>query len=112
MKCVTCVDSLTSTDQSAHEFVVLVDRGKLTRPSKSAVTVCLEAERVLQRLLKGSGKSLPRGTGVHDTVASAVLMNTADMHLCEELHEHQFDAAVEDNHVHLLVKNIASFFVR
>ena len=110
--CNNCVNALHSPDGSAHPFVDLVDRGKLTRPSKSAVTVCLESERVIQMLLKSAGKSLPRGSGLRDTVAKEVLENTADKHLFDELLEHQFDVAVEDNHTHLLVKRIASFFTR
>ena len=68
-KCFDCVKALLSSDDNAHEFLNFIDRGKLTRPSKSAVSVCLESEKVLQRLLKGSGESLPRTYGIHDTVA-------------------------------------------
>ena len=112
MTCPSCISALLSSDSTAHPFVDFVDRGKLTRPSKSAVAVCLQTERVLQGLLKSSGNSLPRGSGLDTSLASAVLKNTSEMHLFDELLAHQFDAAVEDNHIHLLVKNIASFFAR
>ena len=104
--------ALLSSDDTTHKFLNFIDRGKLTRPSKSAVSVCLESEKVLQRLPKGSGESLQRNSSIHDTVASAVLENTADMGLFSDLFEHQFETAVEDNHVHLLVKSVASFYTR
>ena len=112
MKCVLCVVALDSTDRTAHDFVALVDRGNLTRPSPSAIAVCMESEKVFQRLLRISGNTLPKDRNVQDKVASVVLDNTSDSNLFPELHEHQFDAAVEDNHVHLLVKRIASFYTR
>ena len=34
------------------------------------------------------------------------------MELFSELHGHQFDTAVEDNHLHLLVKNITAYYAR
>ena len=74
-----------SKEHTAHEFVTLVDRGKLTRPSKSVVKVCMEAEKVLQRLLKVSGNALPKKYNVPGTVASAVLQNTGNLELFNEL---------------------------
>ena len=112
MTCPSCVNALVSSDRTAHPFVDLVDRGKLVRPSKSAVAVCLQTERVLQGLLKSSGRSLPQGSGLHTSVASSVLETTSEMHLFDKLLDHQYDAAVEDNHIHLPVKNISSFFAR
>ena len=107
-KCFDCVKALISDDGSAHQFLCSIDRGRLT----SAVKVCLESEKVLQRLLKASGDSLPRTTGKHDTVASAVLENTGNMNLFSSLYQHQFEAAVEDNHIHLLIKSVAAFYAR
>ena len=79
---------------------------------KSAVKVCLETEKVLQRRMKLSGNATSKGQDVHNTVASAVLKTTADLHLFEELFSHQFETPVEDNHVHLLIRRIAAFYAR
>ena len=71
----------------------------------------METEKVLQRMLKGS-KRLPRGVGLPEAVSTKVMSLTKDKELFPELHSHQFDMAVEDNHVHLLVKRIAAYFAR
>ena len=88
------------------------DRGGLMRPSQSAVTICMEAERVLQRLLRKSGGKLPQGFGFTQAITSAVLSNTRDTQLFPELFQHQFLTAVEDNHIHLLVKKVCSHYAR
>ena len=111
-KCESCSKALISSDGTAHAFVAYVDRGHVTRPSKSAVRVCLESEKVFQRLTRFSKKNLPQGNALHERIASAVLSNTAEMNLFEELTSHQFESAVEDNHIHLLVKSVSTFYSR
>ena len=86
--------------------------GGLKRPSSSTVSVCMEAEKVLQRLLRVSGGKLPQGGGLTQAVTTAVQLNTQHMHLFPDLIQHQFDTAVEDNHIHILVKQICSYFTR
>ena len=111
-KCEICSKALLSSDGTAHAFVAYVDRGHVTRPSKSAVKICLESERVFQRLMRFSKTNVPQGNALHERIASAVLLNTAEMNLFEELTSHQFESAVEDNHIHLLVKKVSTFYSR
>ena len=88
------------------------DNYQSLRPSDSVVTICMEAERVLQRLLQRLGGKLPQGYGFTQAITTAVLSNTRDMELFPELLQHQFDTAVEDNYIHLLVKRISSYYAR
>ena len=92
MKCTLCKDALHSHDQTVHDFITLVDRGSLVWPSESVVKVCVSTEKVMVGLLKLSKKAHPKGDRVHQTVATSVLENTADMNLFETLQAHQFDA--------------------
>ena len=112
MKCDLCKKALISP---THDFIEMRDRGGpigLTWPSSSAITICLEAERVLQRLLKKTGGKLPQGIGMTKAITTAVLNNTEDLQLFLELHNHQFETAVEDNHIHMLVQSVSSLFAR
>ena len=103
---------ITCDVRNAHDFLAMKDRGGLKKPSKSTVTVCLEAEKVLQRLLRVSGGKLPQGGGVTEAVTTAVLKNTQHLNLFSDLHSHQLDTAVEDNHIIILMKQICSYFTR
>ena len=111
LKCDSCRNALISLDV-AHGFIELKDRGGLTRPSSGAVTICLETERVIQRLMRQTCGRLPQGPGITRAVTTAVLTNTRVLQLFPELHHHQFDTEVEDNHVHELVKSVSSHFTR
>ena len=110
--CVECSNALESQNRSAHEFLKLKDRGGLKRLSQGAISICMEAERVFQRMLKVSGGKLPQGFGVVDAIVTAVLENTQHIDIYPELHNHQFDTADEDNHVHILIKRICSYYTR
>ena len=44
--------ALLSSDGKAHPLIEQKDRGGLCRPSALAVTLCMEAEKVIQRLLR------------------------------------------------------------
>ena len=81
-----------------HAFLELKDRGGLKKPSMSTVSVCFEAEKVLQRLLKESGGKLPQGFGLTKAITTAVMKNTQHIQFFSQLHQHQFDTALEDNH--------------
>ena len=59
-----------------------------------------------------AGGKLPQGPGLTQVITTSVLENSQRMQLFSELHEHQFDTALEDNHIHLLTKKICSYYVR
>ena len=46
-----------------------------------------------------------------EAIAFAVLENTSDMDLFPDLKEHQFDSAVEENHILQLIKMIVAKYV-
>jgi len=100
VNCMVCTEALTAPNGKVHNFVALKDRGRLQKASPNVITVCLETEKCFQRLLKTSNGKLPQGGGISQAVASSVLSNCAGLKLFPELHEHQFDTAVDDNHVH------------
>ena len=111
VKCMQCAKALSASDGSMHSFFLMADRGGLKKPSKSTSALCIEAEKCFERLLNASQGSLPQGEGVPEAIAFAVLQNTSDMNLFPELIEHQFDSAVEENHILQLIKRIVSKYV-
>ena len=98
--CMQCIKSLTIRNGDVHEFLALKDNGGLVKPSLSVVSVCLETEKCFQQILKTSNGNLPQGPGICDAVAMAVLYNSTDRNWFSELHCHQFETAVDDNHIH------------
>ena len=54
----------------------------------------MEAEKVLQRLIRVSGGKLPQGFGIADAVTTAVLKITQHLQLFSYLHQHQFDTTM------------------
>ena len=112
VNCMVCTEALTAPNGKVHNFVALKDRGRLQKASPNVITVCLETEKCFQRLLKTSNGKLPQGGGISQAVASSVLSNCAGLKLFPELHEHQFDTAVDGNHGHYLVKLAASCYCK
>ena len=105
MKCLhkklNCDESnlaLLSADCKAHPPIEQKDRGGFCRPSESAVTLSMEAEKMLKRLLRELGRKLPNGPGFVEAICKAVLSNTRDISLFPGLLKHQFETLVEDNH--------------
>lgn len=110
--CMACRNALKTTDGSCHKFVCMKDNGGLQKASPSIITVCLETEKCFQRLLKTTSGRLPQGPGISVAVSMAVLNNTIHMDLFPELYTHQFETAVDDNHIHNLVKMAACSYCR
>ena len=96
LNCDECNLALLSADVKAHPLIEQKDRGGLCRPSESAVTLCMEAEKVIQRLLRKLGGKLPKGPGFVEAICTAVLSNTRDISLFPDLLKHQFETMVED----------------
>ena len=111
LKCLTCVTALSSNTGPVHDFVALSNRGGLTTASASVVSICQEAEKCFQRLKNRNDGNLPHGGGISKAISCAVLMNLRDKSLFPELHEHQFDTTVDDNHQHSLVKSVANNYI-
>ena len=76
ISCERCHEALVANRAERHRFVVHKSRGGLQQPSPSVVSVCLEAEKSVQFMLKTSGGVLPQCAGILPAVASAVLTNT------------------------------------
>ena len=112
LHCMQCSEALSSSDNAAHEFIVMKDRGKLKRPSKTTSFLCLEAEKCFQRLLTATQGMLPQGGGVAEAVSTSVLMNIEGKELFPQLHEHQFDTTVGENHVLKLIKKVVSKYTQ
>jgi len=112
LQCMACENALTDKSGKVHKFVALKDRGGLHKASDSVVSVCLETEKSFQRLLKLNEGQLPQGFGVSSALASSVLSNCAGLHLFADLHCHQFDTTVDDNHVHCLIKLASSCYTK
>ena len=111
IKCFACAEALSSRVGASHSFIFMVDGGKLKKPSKSLSDICVEAEKCFQRLLNATQGDLPQGLGVPQAVSFSILQNTCDRDYFPELREHQFDSAVEENHVLQLIKKIVFQYV-
>ena len=112
MHCELCVAALTSQGNTAHEFVEMKNRGGLVKASSSVISVCGETEKCFQHMLKMSNGKLPQGHGIIEAIVLAVLSNSAHLDLFPELHHHQFDTAIEDNHIHSLVRMVSSCYCK
>ena len=112
LNCDECNLALLSADGKAHPLIEQKDRGGLCWPSESVVTLCKEAEKVIQRLLRKLGGKLPKGPGFVEAICTAVLSNTRDISLFPGLLKHQFETLVEDNHIHQLTKKICCHYAR
>ena len=105
--CSTCCEALSSTQyQPECKFIALKDRGKLVKPTTSAIKICLETEHCFQRMLKTTGGKLPQSKGLPDTIASSVLSNINKTNIFPELDEHMLDTTVDNNYTFILVKTI------
>ncbi|CAL9688353.1 unnamed protein product [Knipowitschia caucasica] len=107
--CTPCSDALTS-DNSVHPFVLLKNRGGLQKPSEGIISVCKEAERCFQRILRSTSGKIPQGCGLSAAIGKEVLSYTMGKNLFPGLHSHMFDTTVEENHMHLLVKMATSVY--
>ena len=109
--CSTCCGALSSTQhQPECKFIALKDRGKLVKPTTSAIKICLETEHCFQRMLKTTGGKLPQSKGLPDAIASSVLSNINKTNIFPELDEHMLDTTVDDNHTFILVKTISKCY--
>ena len=112
LQCMPCIRSLERHDGGSHNFLIMKDNGGLVKPSSSVVSVCMETEKCFQRMIKTSNGKLPLGPGISDAISTAVLHKSADLTWFKELHSHQFETAVGDNHIHNLVKIVSMCYNR
>lgn len=108
--CKPCISALTAEDETPHAFVELKNHGGLVKASPSVISVCTETEKCFQHMLKMSDGKLPQGDGITEAIVLAVFTNSAGLSLFQELHNHQFDTSIEDNHIHNLVKMASSCY--
>jgi hypothetical protein len=108
--CMHCAEALSSS--TVHPFILLKNRGGLSKPSDGIVAVCRESERCFQRILRTTSGKLPQGHGITAAIVIQVLEYSAGKTLFPDLHNHMFETTVEDNHVHLLVKMASSLYCK
>ena len=108
----TCCKALGSKKGVANtSFLEYKDRGNLFKPSKDVIMVCEETEKCFQRMLSVTQGKLPRCKGMSGVIQTAVLQNVSTK-VFPELLEHMLECAIEDNHVHNLIKLIAKSYAK
>uniref|UniRef100_A0A8C5BZB7 THAP-type domain-containing protein n=1 Tax=Gadus morhua TaxID=8049 RepID=A0A8C5BZB7_GADMO len=108
--CMPCADALTSA--TVHPFILLKNRGGLSKPSAGVVAVCRESERCFQGILRTTSGKLPQCNVITSAIVTQVLEYSAGKTLFPQLHNHMFETTVDDNHVHILVKMASSLYCK
>ena len=116
--CPVCTDALFKTEKDVVSgsvqlsLVHLKDRGGLVLPSPGVISVCEETEKLVQRMLKMSAGSLPKGGGLVGAIATSVLENSRDKQLFPSLESHMLDSTPTTNHVFSLIKCCAECLIK
>ena len=80
--------NVVSGPVSQQSLAHLKDRGGLVSSFPSAISVCQETEKLVQRMLKMSDDSLSKGGGVVGAIATSVLEHGRDKQLLPSLESH------------------------
>ena len=107
--CSRCTESLFSGGGQFPQSVGLKDKGGLPKPSRGVLAVCGETEKCIEKYLRDTDDQLPQGPRVSSEIATSVLEAVRGK-VFSSLDDHVFDTAVEEDHVHLLVKTISLCF--
>ena len=109
--CSTCCGALGSRKHQAESsFLSLKDKGGLLKPTKSVISICIEAEKCFQRMLLSTDGHLPQSKGLPDAIATSVLSTINMATTFRDLDEHMLDTTVTDNHTLKLIKTISTCY--
>lgn len=116
--CPVCTDALFETEKDVltgsaqMSLVHFKNRGGLVLPSPSVLCVCYETEKCVQRMLKESGGSLPKGDGLVGAITMSVLDHCSRKQAFHSLESHMYDSTPTTNHLLSLIKCCAECFIK
>ena len=110
--CEECIAALTTGEVMEGSLLEKKNRGGLVRPSPDVVKVCETTEKCFQRLLSVTGGDLPQASGLTHAISSAVLGEVNCHTIFGSLSDHMFDCEADKNHVYILIKRVASSYIK
>ena len=115
IKCPDCQLALhvkaVDGSQPSHGLILLKDQGKLIKPSPSVIDICLESERVFQKLMYINKNRVPQGEDLLGAISHVALQSVGNQ-VFDSLGDHMLDTQPENNHVFALTKAVARAYIK
>jgi hypothetical protein len=113
--CDVCKSALLAVNDiiSPTKFALLntKNRGGLKKASQDVIVVCEATEKFVRHTMSMNDGALPKGNNIVLSAYHYVVQNVSDKKAFACLHDHMFDCDIDDNHVHLLVKQITKCYL-
>lgn len=114
LKCETCINALTGTDNSAlHSLIRLKNRGPLIHPSDDVINICICCEKKFRESVAiGTDKQTEFDAKGMKKILISVLEHFTFKDIFSSSCKHMYETEAESNHIILLLKAVAEKYLQ
>ena len=114
LKCETCVNALTGTDnRTFHSLISLKNKGPLIHPSDDVINICIFSEK---KFRESYAMGIDLNIELHKNGFKKILISVLDYFTNKDVFtkssQHMFETEAVNNHIALLIQAMAEKYLQ